>query len=161
MFTIHFGGFYPYFWKHPYIFPWVKKRGLQNAMLRKNVSSGLPARLSTRSCHETHYCYCSPKTCLNPTGGVLTGKNGGVGKPTNNGPFDSHQKETRPQPNLDENIERDAGKNAHTIFFFLGGVLVCISYTRWFFFKLQNSGWFFCSVQQQESGNVKIRQMRP
>lgn len=27
------------------------------------------ARLSTSSCRETHYCYCSPKVCLNPTGG--------------------------------------------------------------------------------------------
>lgn len=33
------------------------------------ISLGFPTpRLSTSSCHETHLCYCSPKTCTNPTG---------------------------------------------------------------------------------------------
>eukprot|EP00434_Breviolum_minutum_P027558 symbB.v1.2.024375.t1/scaffold2304.1/size82843/1 len=34
-----------------------------------DISLGFPTpRLSTSSCRETHYCYCSPKVCLNPTG---------------------------------------------------------------------------------------------
>ena len=129
--------------KQTFIFPWVFNGGL---MVRST------ARLSTRSCHETHYCYCSPKACLNPTGGA-SGKNGWVA--TNNGPL-SHQKETTADFRRRKQ-KRDAGKNA-TIFLG-GGFLVCISYTR--FFLIAKFCMIFFSVQQQDSGNVTIRQMRP
>lgn len=75
------------------------------------------ARLSTSSCRETHYCYCSPKVCLNPTGG-------------NRIHWEMVEK-TAWFKNSADFLDWDAGKMHFCNYLF-------ISYT----FLLQNSGWF-------------------
>lgn len=88
------------------------------------------ARLSTSSCRETHYCYCSPKVCLNPTGG-------------NRIHWEMVEK-TAWFKNSADFLHWDAGKMHFCNYLFISYIFIA-------------KFWMIFSVKQQESGHRFIK----